>query len=879
MERLETSSKAQHQEMVDIMKRSNKTALMLYSQNSNYTFNQAYVCHEASEQYYNFTKKMKPYGLFLDNLDSEIDRYNKLIKVLQELPPRTSLNEALNDKESAELLKKEAQHHALMEKEMKKEQESHGLIGALLPGTGGKRATTKDSLQKDSTTPQTRMDSLREELKHHRRPAEEESNEPFVLDSKGQADRAECIKFATIILQQYILIRNKVKNDSKNYEKLKNHLENVHNDAQKRYKSIQQNIFVNGEQNYFHVLSRLPMYLHFAKREISDKYANKNYDFNHVRSEWRGPVIFGLIFAVIFYFLLAFGISNLIVRVLMKRVKKLRKNIDLRLKTNCMIVAASLLLFAVVSMIAKNSIGHNFFIMAFGLLINYSWLVAVVLISFLIRLTGRQIRSTLPLFMPIIILGFFIIVFRIIFIPNTLVNIAFPPLLVLFFCWQFFVTRHYGKDAKTNDRVYSWISLTLMGIATVMAWMGYVLMAVELFIWWLFQLTFLLTITCFYDILVNTEGKYMQKKLGLKKVVKQNYIKRDGKLIQHTWFFEFLAMAVIPVCLVWSIAWSVYLAAQVFDLTEMVMHVFMTPFVDVKGLCRLSVFMIVLVFSLYFVFNFVCYIVKSTYRYLRIKHLAAKNKGVAVATNQANFTLFYNITAIVVWGSYIILILVLFQVPKSGISIVTAGLATGVGFAMKDLLNNFFYGLSLMTGRLRVGDWIECDGVRGKVDSINYQSTQILTEDGSIISFLNSTLFSNNFRNLTKNHFYVMSKITIGVAYGSDINSVRKVLVDAITKMMHKNKSGRDVVNTNKGVNVLVANFGESSIDLLVVYWTLVEEKTVFDLQVKETIYNTLNEYKIEIPFPQRDLNLRNIPPQLASSEMENSNVPKQPLS
>ena len=175
---------------------------------------------------------------------------------------------------------------------------------------------------------------------------------------------------------------------------------------------------------------------------------------------------------------------------------------------------------------------------------------------------------------------------------------------------------------------------------------------------------------------------------------------------------------------------------------------------------------------------------------------------------------------------------------------------------MKDLMENFFYGISLMTGRLRVGDWIECDGIRGKVDSITYQSTQIITEDGSIIAFLNSALFNKNFENLTRNHFYVKSKINVGIAYGSDIAHVRKLLSDAILKMAHKNASGRDILDTKKGVSVLLTNFGDNSIDLVIIYWTLVSEKLGFDCQVKEVVYNTLNEHHIEIPFPQRDLHI-----------------------
>jgi small-conductance mechanosensitive channel len=181
---------------------------------------------------------------------------------------------------------------------------------------------------------------------------------------------------------------------------------------------------------------------------------------------------------------------------------------------------------------------------------------------------------------------------------------------------------------------------------------------------------------------------------------------------------------------------------------------------------------------------------------------------------------------------------------------------------MKDLLENFFYGISLMTGRLRVGDWIECDGIRGKVDSITYQSTSIITDDGSVIAFLNSALFTKNFENLTRNHSYVKSKVKIGVSYGSDIDKIRKILVDNISAMAYKNKNGRDVMDTKKGVNVLLSEFGDSSIELVVVYWTLVSEKIGFDCKVNEMIYNTLNKHHIEIPFPQRDLHIISHPQQ-----------------
>ena len=188
-----------------------------------------------------------------------------------------------------------------------------------------------------------------------------------------------------------------------------------------------------------------------------------------------------------------------------------------------------------------------------------------------------------------------------------------------------------------------------------------------------------------------------------------------------------------------------------------------------------------------------------------------------------------------------------------------AGLATGLGFAMKDLLENFVYGIILMTGRLRVGDYIECDGVQGKVESINYQSTQLITLDGCVIAFQNATLFSKTFKNLTRNHGYVLVKVPVGVAYGVNVENVRQMLVENLQPLATKNEAGKSIIDSKQGFSVVFNDFGESSVDLFVVCWVLVEEKAGFIPKVKEIIYNTLNANNIEIPFPQRDIYVRHL--------------------
>ena len=142
------------------------------------------------------------------------------------------------------------------------------------------------------------------------------------------------------------------------------------------------------------------------------------------------------------------------------------------------------------------------------------------------------------------------------------------------------------------------------------------------------------------------------------------------------------------------------------------------------------------------------------------------------------------------------------------------------------------------------------------MDSITYQSTQVLTADGCVIAFLNSSLFSKNFKNITRNHSYEMVKIPVGIAYGSNVDEVRKMLIKAVMDQEEKSADGRDIIDLDKPVSVVFDDFGDNSVNLFVTYWVLVEEKFGKTGQIKEAIYNTLNAHNIEIPFPQRDIHI-----------------------
>ena len=450
------------------------------------------------------------------------------------------------------------------------------------------------------------------------------------------------------------------------------------------------------------------------------------------------------------------------------------------------------------------------------------------------------------------ILSFIVIMFRIILIPNILLNLIFPPILLIFTLWQLWMSERHRKGLPLLDIIYSYITTIAMVVACIVSWAGFTLLAVQIMVWWTFQLAAITTITCFYDLMEMYEEGRLSKLIiksngGDKDTVLR--LMRQGEFITRTWLYDFVNRTAVPILAVGSVLLSIYWAAGIFEMTSVCQKAFYTNFVNQKDLIQISLFKLCQTTALWFIFSYLNYAIRSFY--------ASYRKNTANSDEVLNLTLARNVIAILCWGLYFIMVLVIMNVPKSGISIVTAGLATGLGFAMQDLIENFFYGLSLMTGRLRVGDYIECDGIMGRVESITYQSTQVITGDGCVIAFLNKALFSKNFKNMTRNHSYELISIPVGVAYGTDVDAVRQMLIQALTPITQEtNASDMPIIDPQRPIQVRFADFGESSVDLKIMAWMLVEEKYALTARIKEVIYNILNENHIEIPFPQRDIHL-----------------------
>jgi potassium efflux system protein len=207
----------------------------------------------------------------------------------------------------------------------------------------------------------------------------------------------------------------------------------------------------------------------------------------------------------------------------------------------------------------------------------------------------------------------------------------------------------------------------------------------------------------------------------------------------------------------------------------------------------------------------------------------------------------------------------------SSLALVAGALGVGIGFGLQSIVSNFVSGLIILFEHsLRVGDYIELDtGLTGTVKAINVRSTLINTNDNIDIVVPNSEFVTTRLTNWTLGERILRVRIPFGVAYGSDKELVRKAAIEAAETVPYTLTHMK-----NREPDVWLVDFGDSSLNFLLLVWvnrqgarrpTRTRAAYLWELETK------LTEYGIEIPFPQRDLNIRSAwpPPGLVTNEVD----------
>ena len=184
----------------------------------------------------------------------------------------------------------------------------------------------------------------------------------------------------------------------------------------------------------------------------------------------------------------------------------------------------------------------------------------------------------------------------------------------------------------------------------------------------------------------------------------------------------------------------------------------------------------------------------------------------------------------------------------------SAALMVGLGLGLQQTFNDVVSGIILLMERsVNIGDVMEVDGLVGKVVEMHLRTSRIQTRDGIFIIVPNHKFINEKVTNWSHNALAIRFSIKVGVSYKSDVERVKEVLYGCAT-------SHPEVIIDNNTIKPIVRliDFGESSIDFEVLFWS----KNIFYIEntrseLRFMIRRKFQETGIEIPFPQRDLHIK----------------------
>jgi len=207
---------------------------------------------------------------------------------------------------------------------------------------------------------------------------------------------------------------------------------------------------------------------------------------------------------------------------------------------------------------------------------------------------------------------------------------------------------------------------------------------------------------------------------------------------------------------------------------------------------------------------------------------------------------------ILAYLSLCLILLSLLRIPLTAFAFVSGAVAIGVGFGAQNIFNNFISGWILMWERpIRIGDFLEIGEVKGTVETINTRSTRIRRVDGVHLLVPNSQLLENMVVNWTLIDRMIRGLVRVGVAYGSDVRMVEKLLYEVVSR--------NDQISSEPKPLVIFEDFGDSALIFDVFFW--VDASGDRDLKVikSEIRFGIDEQFKasnIVIAFPQMDVHL-----------------------
>lgn len=645
--------------------------------------------------------------------------------------------------------------------------------------------------------------------------------EYFSDDQKEKHQSA--IKICNILISTNTNFINQAKDDCKKFELLENQIDNLKEEADKLKKQIEATIIHQGATPASYIGSWDSFFPSFLQ-SLRDTYTpdlNKTQRGTELNSLLKA-ISFGIILSIVLGWFL-FG----------KFFKKILRRRGTRVHKKILIMVGTLLAFSIYLLSLDSFIELDHYRKITVLGPEFILTVMSIIFSLVIRLDYGKFKYGMILYLPMIIMSALLITLRLTTAPNIIVRVLLPVITpVIMFCSIYALYKLKNKLPRL-DRILGTTTTIFLILGTILAWSGYSFITFLSLLFWNILMCCILFIVSLFALLKQYQSKFDEDQ---KKAI--------------PWFVPFFNKLVFPYLAVVMLIFSLYWPMEVFDLGYSFISGLETHNVAgstlkessenalAKNITPNSLISIIL---LGITVNYFLFLTKKWLQEI----YADQYEKAGIAT-------LITLGSLVTWIIFSIVALFIIDANFNGIFVILGGMSLGLGLALKDTIENLISGISLMFGRLRQGDIVECDGIRGKVLNLGYRISYIEALDGSIIGFQNTQLFNKNFRNLTQNDNYEKVSIIIGVAYGTDFGEVSEIIRDAIYKVDFLPKTIRPAIHLDE--------FGDNAIIIKVIVTVPVNQKGIAASKVREEIYNALNENKIVIPFPQREIYVKELP-------------------
>jgi len=444
------------------------------------------------------------------------------------------------------------------------------------------------------------------------------------------------------------------------------------------------------------------------------------------------------------------------------------------------------------------------------LLFAISWLV----LALLVRVGSTMVKRCLVLYSPLMFQYLCGTFFEIAAVPYTPLSLFLPvisiPSVIIM------IVLLFRLDCPLMDRIFGILSVFLCIATVVLSVIGLPYIGFTIIMVWF----------------VAMSG--LQAGLALTTIVRTYVARNANRKIISSMLFTLLtpAMWMIIICVL------IYWTAGMYNRQTFLDHILVSDFIHCKNVVEISLIDVLLVLAVGFILQFVL----STIRHL-IHSIYGRRAEMGLIPS------FMTLATYGAWSLYTLFVLIRFDVNPNSILVVLGGMSVGIGFALKEIIENFISGIILLAGRqIRPGDIIEFNDIWGKVTKVSIRATVIETTTNAIITLPNSRILTKDFHNWTLNNTHMRRDIKIGVAYGTEIAAVREALLH--------------VARANPGVlqmpvpDVSMDDFSDDGMRFTLYVWVEVTNRTKVPSQLREEIDIYFRKHGIVLSGPQLNVHL-----------------------